>query len=171
MKSARIALLALACSLPFAASAQWLWLDKDGHKVFSDQSPPADIPANRVLRTPAGRTPAADVPVTAPVATAAPSGVAVLTRPSGKDPVLEKKRKEAEAAEAAKQKAEDEKVALGRADNCTRARTSKSALESGARIARPTASGEKEFLSDDQRAAEVKRLEAVIASDCTANRQ
>jgi hypothetical protein len=63
------------------------------------------------------------------------------------------------------------KVAAARADNCTRARTSKAAFESGARIARSTANGEKEFLSDDQRAAEVRRLEGVIAADCKQDRQ
>ena len=167
MNAARLALLAFVCALPLAASAQWQWLDKDGHKVFSDQAPPGDIPANRVLRTPHGRSlPQGD----APVATAAPAAPATaapaLPKPSGKDPLLEERRKQALAAEAARKKAEDEKVVAARADNCGRARSSKATFESGQRIARVNAQGEREFVGDDERAAEIKRLDAVIARDC-----
>jgi alpha-beta hydrolase superfamily lysophospholipase len=164
MKSARIALLAIACTLSFTASAQWQWLDQAGRKVFSDQAPPPSVPANRVLRAPPGRMPAADAQET-PVAGAAVA-VPVLAAPAGKDPVLEEKRRKAEAAEAAKKKAEAEKFASVRAENCTRARTAKAGFESGQRIAQISASGEREFLSDEQRAAELRRLEGVIASDC-----
>ena len=167
MNAARLALLALVCALPLAASAQWQWLDKDGHKVFSDQAPPADIPANRVLRTPRSRAlPQGD----APVATAAPAASAtaapLLAKPSGKDPLLEERRKQALAAEAARKKAEDEKLAAARADNCERARSSTATFESGQRIARLNAQGEREYVNDDQRAAEIKRLEAMMARDC-----
>jgi hypothetical protein len=168
MNAVRIALLALVCSAPLAASAQWQWLDKDGHKVFSDQSPPPEVPTNRILRAPAGHAqPAAE----APVATAAPVAMPALARPSGKDPVLEERRKQAAAAETAKKKAEEEKVAAIRADNCQRATTGKAGFDSGQRVVRTNAQGEKEFLTDEQRASEVKRLEEVIARDCRQDRQ
>lgn len=166
MKVARLALLALVCSLPFAASAQWQWLDKDGHKVFSDQAPPGDIPANRVLRAPAGRALPVPAANDAPVAAASPTALPTLARPSGKDPVLEEKRKQALAADAAKKKVEDEKVAAARADNCQRARASRANFESGQRVARVNDKGQREFLDDSQRAIEVKRLQEVIARDC-----
>ena len=170
MNAARIALLALVCSVPFAASAQWQWLDKDGHKVFSDQAPPADIPANRVLRAPRGRSlPAADAPAATAgpaAAGAAAAALPVLPKPSGKDPVLEEKRKQALAAEAAKKKADDEKVAAGRAENCERAKTSKSNFDSGQRMARVNAQGEREYIDEQQRATEIKNLQEVIARDC-----
>ena len=41
-------------------------------------------------------------------------------------------------------------------------------LDSGIRIVRANAKGEREFMDDAIRAAETKRLEAVIASDCKA---
>lgn len=166
MKAARIALLALVCSVPLAASAQWQWVDKEGRKVFSDQAPPADIPAERVLRAPRGRAlPAAAAD--APVAAAAPAAAApVLPKPTGKDPALEEKRKQAAAAEAAKKKAEEEKVAAVRAENCEQARSAKAGLDSGVRIARTDAKGERSYLDDAQRAAELKRMEEVIARDC-----
>jgi hypothetical protein len=168
MKAARIALLALACSVPLAASAQWQWVDKDGRKVFSDQAPPSDIPANRVLRAPAGRSlpkDASDAPVAAAPA-AVTAAVPALPKPTGKDPVLEEKRKQAVAAETAKKKAEEEKIAAVRAENCEQARSAKAGLDSGMRITRTDANGEKMYLDDNQRAAELKRMQEVIARDC-----
>ena len=85
---------------------------------------------------------------------------------SGKDKGLEDKKKQADAAEAEKKKAYDEQVAKVRAENCERAKRSKASFDSGARIARTNAKGEREFLDDAQRAAETKRLDVVIANDC-----
>jgi len=163
MNAARIALLALVCALPLAASAQWQWLDKDGHKVFSDQAPPGDIPASRVLRAPHGRSlPEAEASVAADVPAASP----VLPKPTGKDPLLEERRKQAAAADAAKKLAEERKVASVRAENCEQAKSAKANLDSGVRISRVNAQGEREYLDDAQRAAELKRMQEVIARDC-----
>ena len=82
------------------------------------------------------------------------------------DKALEEKKKQAEAAEAAKKKAEEQKVAAARADNCKRARSAKADLDSGVRIARTNAKGEREVLDDAQRAAELKRVNQIIAQDC-----
>ncbi len=45
-----VASLGLVFSL--SAVAQYMWLDAAGRKVFSDQPPPANIPAKRVLKDP-----------------------------------------------------------------------------------------------------------------------
>jgi len=177
MKSLRPFLVAAACALPLLAAAQWQWIDKDGRKVFSDRSPPADIPAKNILKQP-GPTrgssvavPAAAAAEGAPgtaVAASAPAPQAAASAPklSGKDKDLEDKKKQAEAAEAAKKKEADEKFAQAKAENCTRARQSKASFDSGVRIARTNEKGEKEILDDTQRAAEVRRLDSVIARDC-----
>lgn len=166
MKTVRLTLLAIACSVPLLASAQWQWVDKDGRKVFSDQPPPADIAPNRIIKAPAGRAPAAQAEAPVAVPTSAAPAAAALPKPTGKDPALEKKRKEAEAAEAAKKKAEEEKMAAAQAENCTRAKASKAGFDSGVRIARTNAKGEKEYLDDKERAAEVARLNQLITRDC-----
>src|SRR6187402_201434 len=101
MNAVRIGLLALACTLPLAAAAQWQWLDKDGRKVFSDKSPPPDIPADRILKGPkgqmvapqAGASPATASPEPVPAGTGVP-------KPLGKDKTLEERKKLAVAAEA-----------------------------------------------------------------------
>ena len=91
-----------------------------------------------------------------------------MPRIAGRDPALEAKKRQAEAADAAKRTAEEEKVAALRADNCVRARRSKASYDSGARIAQANEKGEREFLSDAQRAAESRRLQGIIDTDCKA---
>jgi hypothetical protein len=164
MKSLRVTLLGLALALPAVCLAQWQWIDKSGHKVFSDQSPPADIPAKNILRQPGVRS----VAVAEPEAPAAAAAKQAASAPklSGKDKELEGKKKQAEAAAAEKKKAYEEEVAKVRADNCARAKRSKASFDSGARIARTNDKGEREFLDDATRAAETRRLETVIANDC-----
>ncbi|HEX2547866.1 MAG TPA: DUF4124 domain-containing protein [Ramlibacter sp.] len=166
MKAARLALLALACALPLAAAAQWQWIDKDGRKVFSDQAPPPDVAPNKILKRPGERV-AAPAP-TAQAAAPASAAKLPVAKPSGKDPALEKKRLEAEEAEAKKRKADEEKLAADRAENCTRARTAKATIDSGQRMARINAKGEREFMDDKERSEEARRLDAVMARDCGA---
>src|SRR5688500_11818225 len=101
MKLLRAAVIALSCTVPAIAVAQWQWIDKDGRKVFSDRSPPSDIPAKNILRHPGpkGAAPAAaEVPV-ADASAAAPSPKPTGSAPvlSGKDKALEAKKKQQEA--------------------------------------------------------------------------
>jgi hypothetical protein len=161
----RTLLLAALCTVPVVASAQWMYLDKDGRKVFSDKAPPPETPPNKILKQPGMRAAATpDAAAAAPAQAAAPAVSA--PRISGKDKELEARRKQAEAAEAEKAKAQAEEVAKAQADNCARARQAKASYDSGQRIARVNAKGEREFMDDGQRAAETKRLEGVIARDC-----
>ena len=169
MNAVRIGLLALACTLPLAAAAQWQWLDKDGRKVFSDKAPPPEIPAERVLKAPKGQ---AFLPQAAPVSTEASAGGATpggaaLPKPLGKDKALEDKKKQLAAAETDKKKAEDAKYAALRSDNCSRAKQAKATYASGARMATVDSKGERQYVDDAQRAAEMKNLDEVIARDCS----
>ena len=165
MKTARIALLALACCLPLAASAQWLWLDKDGRKVFSDKAPPPDVAPDRILKHPGGRFAPAAAPADS-AAAPAPTAALPIPKPSGTDKALAERKKQLEAAEAEKKKAEETKVAAMRADNCARAKSAKATFDSGVRVSRTNQKGEREIMDDAQRAAEVKHLNDVIARDC-----
>jgi hypothetical protein len=169
MKAARITLLALACTLPLAAAAQWQWLDKDGRKVFSDKAPPPEIAPERVLKAPKGLMPvAASAQPSAPPSGQADAGNAAggLPKPLGRDAALEERKRQLANADAEKKKAEDAKYASLRSDNCSRARTSKANYESGARISRVDAKGERVYMDESQRAAEMKHLDEVIARDC-----
>lgn len=170
--------LVLGCvvALPLSASAQWQWLDKNGKKVFSDQAPPPDVPEKNILRRvgppPKARStanPNVDAPPPSAETAAdasAPPKAAADPKPTGVDKELEEKTKKAEADEKAKQAAEAAKIAKAKADNCALARQGKATVDSGIRIARVNAQGEREVMDDAARAAEQKRLQTVIASDC-----
>ena len=167
MKLLRVTLLGLALAAPALCLAQWQWIDKDGRKVYSDQPPSADVPANKILKQPSGKgsrpvEPVAQAPAASAPAKAASSGLKV----SGKDKELEEKKKLAEAAAAEKKKAQEEENAKARAENCERAKRAKATYDSGARIAQVNAKGEREFIDDAARAVETKRLAGVIARDC-----
>ena len=167
--------LVLGCvvALPLSASAQWQWVDKNGKKVFSDQAPPPDVPEKNILRRvgppPVPRAnPNVDAsPAEGATAEAgAPAKTAGTPKPTVVDKELEEKTKKAEAEEKAKRAAEEAKVAKAKADNCALARQGKATVDSGIRIAKVNAQGEREIMDDAARAAEQKRLQTVINSDC-----
>lgn len=176
MKFAHLNLLVLAlvCTVPTVASAQWQWIDSAGKKVFSDQSPPPDVPEKSIVRRPGSVSPRMSFVRDAPAPTeAAASGAAPVpalaasgARPSGIDKELEEKTQKAEEAEKAKRAAELQKAAQAKAENCNRARQSKATFDSGIRVARLNAQGEREIIDDKGRAEEQQRLQTVIASDC-----
>lgn len=165
---AGIALIGIAS----LAQAQWSWKDASGSRVFSDQPPPPSVAEKDILKRPAGsKAPAAIAQTSTDATTSTPAPTATLTatvaKPSGKDAELEKKKKENEAKEATKKKADGEKVAAAKKDNCDRAQRSKAGLDSGVRISTPNAKGERELMTDAARASETKRLQEIIASDCS----
>jgi len=59
------------------ALAQWQWIDKDGRKVYSDRSPPSDIPEKNILKAPRGIKMA-----TPPVATEDPAATPGAAAPA-----------------------------------------------------------------------------------------
>lgn len=166
--------LVAACLLAAAAlaQAQWAWKGSDGRMVFSDQAPPQGVADKDITRRPAGSRAAAPANgLTDPSATntAANNTSTTATAPklSAKDPELEKRKKEALAKEAAAKKADEEKNAAARKDNCERAKRAKTSVDSGVRLTTTDAKGEREFVSEAKRAEEAKRLQSIIASDCS----
>lgn len=160
---------AFALLLPLAAAAQWQWVDKDGRKVFSDQAPPADVPARNILKRPPQATaPAAQPPSdgAGSNAAAAPPKAPPAPKITGQDKELEARKKAAEADEAAKKKVAEAENAKIKAENCERAKRAKASLESGIRISSTNAKGEREFLSDEGRAAETRRVNEIIGKEC-----
>jgi len=155
-----------------SALAQWVWVDNSGNKVFSDTAPPPGIPDKNVLRKPgAARVDVAPAAASTDAeATSAGTQAAAAPKVTGKDEQLEAKKKAAEKAAAdaaqAKKKAEAEKFAAARAQNCERAKRGKASLDSGMRIATVNTKGEREIMDDKARAAEARRVDEVIRSDC-----
>lgn len=159
-KVALAALIGLGLALP--AAAQWKWRDKRGQTQYSDLPPPPGVPESDILQRPAaGARRALVVTTPASAASAAP-----LSAARASDPELEARRKKAEQDVADKKKADDAKIAATKADNCVRAKDQLRTLDSGIRISRVDAKGEREFLDDAARAAEGRRMRDVIASEC-----
>jgi hypothetical protein len=144
------------------AAAQWKWKDSRGQVVISDTPPPREIPEANVLQKPslvvqrsaASTTPAASAPAADTVAKAKV------------DPELEARRKKAETEQSERLKAEEQKIAAQRADNCKRARTYVDTLDSGIRLTRRNDKGEQEYLDDQQRAAEMQRARQAVSTEC-----
>ena len=172
--------LIASLSLVFTTSAmaQYMWLDASGRKVFSDQPPPANIPAKRILQQPGkaaaslsaadtDEKPSADVEAEG-AKTPAKSKTSAKTDKveASKDKDLEAAKKKIDEETAAKKKAEQEKIDASKADNCVRAKQAKSTLDSGIRIVQVNTKGERTYMDDASRMVESKRIEGIMASDC-----
>ncbi|HEX2541679.1 MAG TPA: DUF4124 domain-containing protein [Caldimonas sp.] len=163
-----------AALLASPAEAQWKWKDKTGRVQYSDLPPPPGTPEADILGKPGIQRRTVAVPPgaassaasTVAASTAAVSAASSPLAPRTVDPELEAKRKKTEAEQAAKTKAEEDRVAAARADNCARAKSHLSTLESGVRLVRANEKGEREFIDDKQRADETRRVRDTIKADC-----
>jgi hypothetical protein len=174
----KIALPLAACLLAIAAvgaHAQpvWKWRDANGQLHISDSAPPPGTPQKNIISTPGGLAGGAGVLVPVGPGTlltkepsasgAAPAGSAPLSE-------LEKRKLAADKEKAEQQKAEraalEQKNAAIRKDNCQRATSEAANLQIGGRIAQVNAQGEREILDDNQRAAELKRVQDIVAQNC-----
>lgn len=134
------------------AHAQWAWKDANGRPVYSDQPPPSSVPTARIFKAPRGQMPEA------------PSDPKPSPTLAERNAAYEQRR--AAAAEASTKQADEAKASAARSTNCENARSNQRALDSGSRIARFNDKGEREFLTDAQRAEESKRNTAMVAELC-----
>ncbi len=169
MSRARLPAITLLCSLACVlaalappAWAQYKWKDARGQVHLSDLPPPPEVPDRDVLQRPAPRR--------ATAATAAPASAAAAATatigPAPVDPELEARRQRAERDERARVASADQRLAEQRATNCQRARSQLAMLDSGQRIARINAQGERVIVDDATRAAEAQQARRVVDSDC-----
>ena len=152
----------LLAALP--ATAQWKWKDARGQVVISDVPPPREIPDRDVLQKPEVVTRRAAAP--AAVASAPAQESVAKARV---DPELEARKKKSDQEQSDKLKAEEDKVAAQRAENCRRARSHMATLDSGIRLSRTNEKGEREILDDKQVADEMNRTRQIISADCRAS--
>ncbi len=156
----------LIASLSTPALAQWKWRDKNNQVQYSDLPPPQGVPEASILQRPAAASRRALPAVAASSAQAAASAASGLAPSKAVEPELEAKLRKDEQDKAAKAKAEAEKLAAQKADNCNRARLQLRGLEDGLRVARVNQKGERELLDDKGRAEEVARTRETISADC-----
>jgi hypothetical protein len=154
-----------------SAHAQWVWKDELGHTVISDQPPPATVPASRIVKQPRGESlsaPSAPVAGTdgdAPNAPGAPKNDAAKPK-SLADQEKDYEKRQKAAADA--QKKTDEAAAQQQQKQaaCTEARHGLAALQSGQRVVQYDDKGDRSFMDDAQRQAELARTQGVVDKVC-----
>lgn len=156
--------------------AQYQWRDGNGRMVFSDQPPPPEVDPTKVIRRDTGR-------LNPPASTSAgsarpPEGGSTGTSANAKaapaasapesfaDRQLEAKRKAQEKADAERKKKEqaDQEAKVARA--CEEMRSEVRTLETGMRVARVNAQGEREFLSDEDRNKRIDTVRRDMREHC-----
>ena len=167
--SIRALLAGLAVAMCLAspgAWAQYKWKDSRGQTHVSDLPPPPGIPDKDVLqRPPPRRSPSPAAPAAAASAPAATAVATAASRPLV-DPELQARQRRAEQDAQAKARADEARLAEQRAGNCQRARAQLAMLESGQRMVRIDARGERVVVDDATRQAEAQQARQVISSEC-----
>jgi len=137
-----------------AAAQLYKWVDKDGRVRYGD-TPPPGVKATP-LRPPAPSPSAA--PEAAKDARKAPLSPA--------EQEAEFRRRQSEARKAEEKEAQAQREAQEARENCARARELQKTLESGQRIVRTDAAGERYYLDEQQTAQELARARQAVAQWC-----
>ena len=158
-----LSVLMLSLSVASTAFAQYVWKDEKGVRQYSDRPPPPSVPISRIIKAPGL------VQNEAPTAPSDADSAALDEKEDAKAPSLaernaEYQRRRAEQQEKEKKLAEESRKAAERSRACANARSYQNALDSGERISRLGANGEREFLSDSQRARESQINRKVLDS-------
>lgn len=171
LKGRRLAALVLAIGAGLAlaplarADSGWQWQDASGRMVFSDMPPPPNLPAKNILRRPAS-TAALITPSAVDAASPAAAGAASAGQ-AGPAPSLEQSSGSNTALSDAQLRAAVEKRnAEIRQQNCRQAREALSTLASEQPLVTTDAKGEQVLLSNEARAAEIRRLRQVEQDNC-----
>ena len=140
--------------LPQIVHAQYSWIDDKGARVFSDRPPPPGTPPSRILKAPRGLEPASDP-------AAAPAGPA--EKPSTPGWI----EREADYRKRAVKRAKEEEDALGankaQGAACDAARAEQAQLNSGVRLVRIDKNGERNYVSDEERAQRQEKAKRALA--------
>ena len=161
------ALLALSFALP--ACAQYVWIDNNNVKVYSDKPPPVHVPAHRILKGPRGYQ-----PKTIKESKAEPGDATNGRNKDGKAASAPQRpmttaeknadfnKRRMERLEKEKKEAAEQKDRQTKAENCERARAYQRALRSGQRISRSNATGGRDYMGEEERANETRKVEETL---------
>jgi hypothetical protein len=145
---------------PAVAQQLYKYVGPDGKVQYSDRPPPEGTKAERITGRASSVAPS--VSASAGGADAAKAGAPKSLAEQEQE--FRKRRLESQEKAAKEAKLAQEKRA--RDEACAALRTQLSGLQSGARIARINAQGDREFLEDDGIQQETQRLQRDIANTC-----
>ena len=144
-----------------AAQAQvQCWTTKDGKRECGDTPPPG-----AKVREIGG----ASAPPPAPAAPAARNGASKEAKKGPLTPAEQEQAFRKRQIDAEKEREKEEKAradAAAKRDNCDRARESLRSMESGQRIARTNAAGERYYLDEAQVAADAAKARQLVQQWC-----
>ena len=166
---AALAVAFVAGTFAAGASAQWAWKDDNGRLVYSNIPPPPSIKPAQIVRQPGAAPQAArasapadgeaEKPAAAPAAANAPKTYAERD--------AEFRKRQQERADNERKTQEEQQKAAQKAADCERSRGYMRALEDGVRVTRTDAAGNREYIDDAQRAAEMDRMRKAIRELCS----
>ena len=149
-------ILSVTCLFAAAVHAQqYKWVDQDGKVRYGDVPPPG-VNATR-LKAPTGGS------ATAPAETSA--AAKKDAKPLTPEEAFRKRQED--AAKDRDKQAQAEQQAQAKRQNCTQARDALRVLESGDRIQRTDAKGERYYLEDAEIARETARARQAVQQWCS----
>ncbi len=168
MKKILLLLLTLLSANALAAINKWV--DEHGQVHYSDQPPPANVKAQKVIPAlgPEATQPAKATgtpPASAPAATTTAASAPAAAKTAAERDAELKKAKQAKE-EAAKKAAQEQAIADTYKANCENAQRNLRMLQSGMRIAEIDTNGQRYYLSDAQRQERITKAQQDIATYC-----
>jgi hypothetical protein len=161
----RILILCVTLAFTAAATAQmYRWVDKDGRVHYTSTPPPAGT-KSRTLQAPVAPPPAPD---DAAKDDAAKDG-AQAARKGPLTPAEQEqefRKRQLEAQKASEKAAQEAKASETKQANCARAREALATFESGQRISRANAQGERYYLDDASRIRETEAARQAVRDWC-----
>lgn len=146
MKRSALLIPCLLASL--VAEAQvYQYKDAAGRTVYSDIPPPGGTPTRTISKDPA------------------PAGGSAAQQ-SIADKELEFRKRQQAQKEAAQKSEKETADAANRKEDCVRAQRNLQTLESGQRISSMDEKGERTFMDDTQRTAEIERARKMVTDLC-----
>jgi hypothetical protein len=150
-------LFGAACVFAAAAAAQtYKWTDQNGRVQYGDAPPPG------AKATPLRPPPSAPAPAAKPGEAKAASK-APLT-PAEKE--ADYRKRQQEAAKERDKLAQEEQAAAATRENCSNAQDVLRTLQSGQRVSRTDAKGERYYLDDAQIAQETTKAQRAVQQWC-----
>jgi hypothetical protein len=158
--------LLAACTLLLGSSlahAQYAWVDEKGVRHFSDRPPPPSTPAHKILNAPGRAALAEPATSSAPGVAAEPAGPVAKAAPTLAQREAGFRKRALQREEQEKQEAVEAQRRRDLAEHCQAARDTRAQMASGIRIAKVDAKGERSFMTDEERAAQLVRADKALA--------
>ena len=143
-----------------AHAQQYKWVDQNGRVQYGDNPPPGVKAIS--LKAPSGSA-------AQPAAPAAKDAAAKAAKKGPLSPAEQEqdyRKRQAELAKAREKEDKARQEADAKMENCTRAQEALRTYESGQRIARTNAQGERYYMDDDARASETDKARETVKQWC-----